>query len=204
MAFIQQELDRGLEIWGNRVNWPEDLHNGFYRELERVNGIGLFTTDWWEVILGHLTEWHATRGVAGNILSERAVARFEQLRSIWDKDIAPCLKENLDISSVEWLRIETFYMKISKIKNVNSPVFGSKMCHFLAPKIFPVIDRELMGLPFEDYEEYYIKGQQEWMETAEGLRDDLVGMLRDRIPDMIEHYPVKCKIIELCYIGRNR
>ena len=51
-------------------------------------------------------------------------------------------------------RVNPFINVIHEIKNVNSPVFTSKFCHFISPKRFPVIDRKAMGLPFGNYIEY--------------------------------------------------
>lgn len=64
-----------------------------------------------------------------------------------------------DIAQVQWAQVAAFVKIVSEIKNVASPVFTSKFCHFLAPRIFPFIDNATMGNPFFSYEAYYQTAQ---------------------------------------------
>jgi hypothetical protein len=120
----------------------------------------------------------------------------------WDETVA--LNLNNDIANVEWQQIATFPALVAEIKDVKSPVFTSKFCHLLAPRIFPVVDNAAMGNPFPTYKCYYISGRDEWLETDPATQQALEARLTEQIDvPLVENYPTKCKLIELCLIGRH-
>jgi hypothetical protein len=51
---------------------------------------------------------------------------------------APFLDQ--DITAVSWDDVKAFPDEVARIKQVRSPVFTSKFCHFLLPRVYPVID----------------------------------------------------------------
>ncbi len=202
MSFHPDELNQGIEYW-RRINWTQDFHNEFYQHIAHIRAQGLFNQEWWDAFLPILRQWRATRPRSSEFLTERAQARFEDLNIIWNQNIAPLL--GLDIEAIEWINIARFVLLVGEIKNVQSPVFVSKLCHFLAPHIFPVIDNKAMGKPFDSYEEYYNAGRQEWHETDHDTRGALLEIITNEIgADMMPDYPLKSKVIELCFIGRNQ
>lgn len=90
-------------------------------------------------------------------------------------------------------------------------MFTSKLCHFLVPCIFPVVDNEAMGNPFSTYREYFLAGQTEWIATDARTQDRLIKILKDAVGEgrtskahddsLFDRFPIKCKLIELCTIG---
>jgi len=110
-----------------------------------------------------------------------------------------------DITSLEWSRVSAFPALVSEIKNVASPVFTSKFCHFLAPAIFPVVDNAAMGNPFPTYEACFTTFRAEWLSTDEITRQALVFRLAELIDaPLADGYPIKNKIVEICLIGRKQ
>jgi hypothetical protein len=69
----------------------------------------------------------------------------------------------------------------AEIKDVTSPVFTSKFCHFLAPRIFPIVDNLPMGNPFPTYEAYFTAGRAEWLSTDSTTQDALIGLLTNEV-----------------------
>lgn len=204
MSFHLEELNQGIAYWKN-TKWPQDFHNQFYQEIAAIRQAhGLFNQGWWDAFLPILRQWRATRPRSSEYLTERAQDRFGDLNNIWNQDIVPVIEK--DIETIEWKTIDRFVRLVAEIKNVQSPVWESKLCHFLAPHIFPVIDNVAMGKSFEWYEEYFETRRNEWNESDDNTRNVLTNRISDEIGHntITPNYPVKSKIIELCFIGRNQ
>jgi hypothetical protein len=206
MPLTIDTLRRGIWYWREkRPNWNQDFHNAFYRDtLPSVlpNG-GTFDEEWWNRMWKLLQDWSATRRGGGRkLMTQRALDRFACLGDAWIAAIVPRLGG--DIESVEWREIAAFPFVVAQIKKVRSPVFTSKFCHFLAPRIFPVVDNAAMGNPYSTYEEYFEAAKIEWRDTPEDTRDELAVLLRSEIgATLFSDFPMKCKLIELCLIGRS-
>lgn len=203
MSFTKIEFDKGIEYWKKQVpRWPADYHNEFYKKLSNSGLTGQFNKDWWEFIWPYIRSWYAYRGKTKLYLTEHYYERMIKLQEVWDKDIKPL--QDQDISLVKWETIEEFTSIVAEIKNSSTPVFTSKVCHFLAPQIFPVTDNKASGLPNKTYKEYFYVVQNEWAETDRITQDELIKMMKDIIGvDIFNNYPIKCKIIDICLIGRN-
>jgi hypothetical protein len=167
-----------------------------------IHANGVFTQAWWDQFLPILHGWGATRPRAHAYLTSRAQDRFQALERAWVRSVAPHI-DNSDISGVEWHQVASFRTLVAEIKNVRSPVFPAKFCHFLAPRIFPVVDNTAMGNPYRTYESYFTTAREEWFGTGAAVHDELVTLLRHEIrAPLFSDYPMKCKVIELCLIGR--
>lgn len=201
MPFAIEELQNGITYWQG-TSWPQDFHNQFYQDLPQVQNNFVFNNEWWNQFIPILRSWLATRPLSSVYLTTRVQDRFQNLNDLWANNIAQIL--GADIQDLEWVEIEAFAHCVAEIKNVSSPVFTSKFCHFLAPRIFPVIDNKAMGNRFETYKEYYNAGRDEWLQTNPETRKSLVDLLHRHIDGpLFGGYPTKCKIIELCFIGRH-
>jgi hypothetical protein len=55
----------------------------------------------------------------------------------------------------------------AEIKPVLSPVFASKLCHFLCPSIFPVFDNTLVKTGKIGYREYWTECENWWEEAPQ-------------------------------------
>ena len=203
MPLRVNELDAGINYWRNETSWPPDYHNAFYRRMrDDINLNYTFDQVWWQKFRRELHRWRATRPKSYAYLTERFEANREALQSAWNLHISANLKK--DIENMNWQDICEFPAIVSQIKGVVPPVFTSKFCHFLAPSIFPVIDNEAMGMPFDSYEEYYNFARDEWRQTNARTQVQLVDHIIIAIgrEQLFEGYPLKCKVIELCLIGR--
>jgi hypothetical protein len=195
------ELQRGVTYWRD-TGWPRDFHNAFYRDMADTNPHGAFDDSWWAVFLPVLRAWRATRPRGSVFLTARAKARFSALTQTWALTVEPNLGH--DIASLEWSQVSTFPMLVGEIKDVASPVFASKFCHFLAPAIFPVVDNAAMGNSFPTYQACFTAYKAEWSSTDEVTRQALVSRLAHLInAPLADGYPTKNKVVELCLIGRN-
>ncbi|MBI2822704.1 MAG: hypothetical protein HYX74_10810 [Acidobacteria bacterium] len=198
MPLTTEQLKQGISYWRG-ANWPKDFHNEFYRKMAAVSTNGGFNQEWWVAFSRVLRSWKATRPRGHAFLSSRVQARFEALTKIWQDVVAPHLDN--DIGGLEWYQIGAFPSLVGEIKDVASPVFSSKFCHFLAPRIFPVVDNAAMGNPFRTYEAYFTTGRAEWLGTDPAIQDELVGLLTDEVAaPLFGGFPVKCKLI----VGKYR
>jgi hypothetical protein len=199
-----QEFHVGVTYW-RTTPWPPDFHNNFYGRMAESNPNGNFDKLWWHVFLKELKSWRATRGKGktDEYLTARAQARFAALGRAWSTGCVPSL--NNDISDVRWDQVAAFPETVAQIKDVRSPVFTSKFCHFLLPQIFPVVDNRAMGNRFPTYESYFKFVQTEWSSTSEVTRA-LLGAILDGLigAGKISMYPTTNKLVELCLIGRHQ
>jgi hypothetical protein len=201
VSLTSAEMERGITYW-LATTWPRDFHNGFYRIMADANPHGSFNAAWWADFLPMLRQWRATRPRGSAFLTSRARERFSAMARAW----ALTVELNLggDIASLEWSRVSAFPALVTEIKNVASPVFTSKFCHFLAPAIFPLVDNAAMGNPFPTYEACFAAYRAEWLATEEAILQALVSRLAHLIDaPLADGYPTKNKVMELCLIGRN-
>lgn len=205
MPLTIDELKLGIEYWQESTNWPRDYHAAWYQTclpaIQPTNGV--FDRRWWDRCWPVLQHWRATRRGGGRaLMTRRAEERFDALRTAWSEAVAPHLSQ--DIAELEWHQIERLPIIAAQIKNVGSPVFSSKLCHFLAPNIFPVVDNKAMGNPFRSYQDYFTTGRSEWFQTDHVTQRSLVEVLTLSVGRPLPAvFPLKCKLIELCMIGRK-
>lgn len=201
MSLTTGDLDRGITCWLSETNWDRDFHNGFYASMARANPHGAFSDDWWAEFLPVLRAWRATRPRASSVLTTQARERFGALSHAWAKSVTPHLHQHT--SNVAWESVAPFPTLVAEIKGVASPVFASKFCHFLAPRLFPLVDNAAMGNPYLTYEDCYRAYQSEWVATPRHTREELVFRLAGRIGSApCEGFPFENKVTELCMIGR--
>lgn len=210
--FTLNALKGGCKHWQTELTkrkWPCDFHSAFYGDLRAIHERGMFTPAWWAEIIFHLRKWNALRTSTGGLtnaeVQKRAIRASKKLRA----ELARLhgIKDIAD-SDATWNKCQPFFTVAFGIKQTttNSPVFASKLCHFVAPRIFPVIDNEIMG-GTPDYGEYwqYIRGR--WLATPKAARREMDDYLRKQIKNAggtaIKEYPFPCKIAELCLIGER-
>jgi hypothetical protein len=103
--------------------------------------------------------------------------------------------------------VEAFPNEVAGIKPTKapSPVFTSKFCHFLLPRIFPVVDNAAVGGGWRTYGAYYKFVQNEWHETDAAARGDLIAALKNEIGQnrIFSEFPMITTIVELRLIGRR-
>ena len=84
----------------------------------------------------------------------------------------------------------------------HSPVFASKLGHFIFPKVFIVMDR--LGTEVMPYDYYWQGMTNEWNLFAD--KQTAIALLKDEIEknasrDVHPYYPFETKIMELCHVG---
>ena len=202
MALSIDQLQNGISYW-RTTRWPQDFHNDFYEHaLAAVRVDGEFTLEWWGRFIRILHNWRATRPYSFAFLTAQAQARFPAMTQRWSVEVAPYL--STDIAELEWNQIGVFPALIAEIKPLKtaSPVFTSKFCHFLAPRIFPVVDNTAMRNSFRTYEEYFTRAREEWLGTDAAIRDEMISILTREVgKPLFVGFPMKCKLVELCLIG---
>lgn len=202
MIVSLENLRLGIEWWERQKSaWGTDYVNGEYYEMYSVREGGI-TEVWWDSTVKRLWAWKAIRGPKPPNkrieIRARGLVRLSTIESEYRK-----LSSNLSIEptfiNAKWEDVSPLFQCASEIKP-RSQVFASKMCHFLFPNLFMVIDNLATGV-FE-YEFYWRGMQGEWSrfvqksEAKEILRKAIKG---DKV--IHERYPFETKVLELCHIG---
>lgn len=200
-----RELADGVSFRRSR-RWAPDLGNAEYEKWARENLNGNFTLAWWQQYqLPRLRRWRAIRPYAGADLTPRFAQSATALSAAWQVACAPYLER--DITSVSWQQVMAFPNEVAKIKPTKapSPVFTSKFCHFLLPRVFPVVDNEAVGGGWSTYQAYFRYVQYEWNTTDASTRADLITALTEATgsTQLYSGYPIVTKIVELRLIGRS-
>lgn len=202
-----RELEDGIRFWGTRPKWPSDLHNRFYRRRAQVND-GEFSDEWWEQTLSDLQAWIATRRARHADLTARFRRHRSDLRQAWASVVEP--HRGGDITTVTWEQVRGLPAVGALIKPTvsSSGVFPSKLSHFIAPALFPVMDQTALPDGHNGYGAYFDLVQRTWATTSAADR----AVLRERVTDEIRKaghggpvagYPFVNKIVELRLIGRH-
>jgi hypothetical protein len=194
----QANLDAGIQVW-LKLKWPCDFHNQRYKDLEQFMVKGL-NGEWWQKIVDVLCEWKAIRPLSKAAIYQRGLGYLNQLCTEYNRILLVKQEQELDLGTASWDMLSGLYIVASSIKNVSSPVFGSKLCHFIIPNAFPVIDNYVIGIGKIVYQDYWSFCSTQWRSCD--FEQGLIQRLRQEIVDEVaEHYPWSTKITELCIIG---
>ncbi len=197
LAFDSFLLEKGIERFKEKSGWEKDLRSCFYRKRVREQKSGKPLDG--GVLCCKLHEWSALRrshpGLCG-----RWESKFGDLECEYRKILR--LKKP-SIESCEWNSVKKLFYIAHAIKGVDSAVFASKLCHFILPSVFTVVDNEVMRLYLnkEQYGQYWKFCQNRWkacdQKTLIKRMQDVVG------GDWFADYPFATKIAELCVMGRR-
>lgn len=197
-------LEAGIDRWwADKPSWPRDFHNQFYQELYNLQATGLDIT-WWAVVVDHLASWRAIRPLKKSEIHRRGADQLVNLQKEYDKLWRMTSKSNsIGLHNTFWHEVSPLYQIAFAIKGVNSPVFASKLCHFILPELFPVIDQEVVGVNASTYETYWRYCKEEWDQCQ--VKGSLIERLSTAIGGVPTlNYPFSTKIVELCLIGYRR
>jgi hypothetical protein len=192
----------GIKYWYEKKSkWPSDFHNQFYLDLATLREDGI-TEQWWRSILPHLRGWKAIRPLPTQTIMIRGLSHLETLSNEYEKLRKHIEHSESTFATLRWEDVAGLYEVAHSIKGVKPPVFGSKLCHFLIPEAFPVIDGDAVGIRGYDYMQYWQYCQEKWEACDE--KESLIDRLRVAINDPVSDiYPWGPKITEICLIGQR-
>ena len=201
MIVSLDNLNAGIEWWRSK-DWPKDFLNSDYYDIYRVRDAGV-TEQWWTATVGRLGKWHAYRGsIPPNTkadITQRGLQRLNAFTSgyadlLASSTIEPC------VDSLCWADVASLYTLALEIKS--SHVFAGKLCHFLFPKLFIVMDNRATQV--SEYELYWRGMKDAWYDfpAKSEARNLLTSSIESDKP-LHPLYPVETKIMELSHIGHK-
>jgi hypothetical protein len=190
-------LQAGIRVFKARKNWPDDFHAGLYVRQAKLLTSG-FTEQWWSETVDDLGRWLATRPLSKADIHKRGLEALSRLRSACDW--LPPL--GTDFGEIGWSALSRLFEVACSIKPTLSPVFPSKLCHFIRPDLYVVVDRAVVGL-LGPYPDSWAACSRAWRH-ARPIHDNLRGLLAtSSTASLPPTYPFATKITELCVIGAN-
>ncbi len=202
MIINLDNLRAGLD-WQRENSWEKDILNALYYDIYSVRSSGV-TLEWWTATVDRLIKWNAHRpNINRTEIAKRGEARLEAIADQYGR-LAKSTTEPT-ITDVDWEDLAPFFEIASEIKPVKngSPVFPSKMCHFLFPKLFIPMDNTATGIA-DHYGKWWQDMKAEWIGYKD--KEEAKKILKEAIisdKPLLCWYPLETKIIEISQIGRN-
>lgn len=191
-------LQQGIHWWQSESNWDRDFHNHFYERMYRLGSVNRSS---WYTIVDELASWSALRPVPKDEIIKNGFQAIDKIDALIRQLMHNHDLGTTDFSQVDWDEILPIFQTANAIKNSSTPMFGSKLCHFILPKLFPVFDSfvgEKVGT--NDYRTYWEKSREGWKNCTE--KNVLAGVLQREIGNSVfRNYPWATKITELCCHG---
>lgn len=189
-----------------RRRWPgeSDFHNGLYAELEARRQAGRLT---WDRMVAELSAWKALRtpipGHDKYWYLQHGEQAFDRMLVVANGIRAAHGGQDPDLLETTLGELMALFETARAIKGTSSPMFASKLCHFLMSRAFPVADQAALGIGTEDYWHYWQRCADGWRASVE--REVLRAQLRQAMGvTPCPCYPWAAKITELCQIGSRR
>ena len=201
-----KNLMNGISVWKTKkAHWDSDFHNELYREIYEFKEKG-FDKEFLIFLIDKLALWKATRGSSKSDLLKRGLEKLDSLSYYSNSLIAKYPNVFSDISMYSWNEVEPLFKSAMYIKKTisKSPVFASKLCHFILPNIFMVTDNKVIGAASnpDEYQNYWEYCRQGWAMCNN--KNELIAILENEIEQKVFFkYPFLTKIIELCIIGSS-
>ena len=194
-------LERGVAEFRRRWPTEDDLHASLYEELAELTASGLDRSSW-EQLVDVLSDWRALRPCTKVQIVGAGQPRLPELerlrRALVSKARSPA---KLDLGQLDSAHVFELFREAERIKPTKSgsPMFASKLCHFLAPGAYVVCDGVATSV-VPSYDAYWNACADAWRTCDR--RDELKRMLaRETGRSPGDAYPWGAKIAELCCIG---
>lgn len=212
--FTMDDLENGIAIWERKAitaEWPRDFHNAMYVIDDMRRCEEPFSQRWWiDFVMPRVGTWRAYRPATKADIERWAFECLSEMKASYETCVAPFVDTPFD--QLRWEDVAAFTEVVARAKrNVYggvqaSPVFRSKVCHWIAPRLFPVADQEVLGIN-SPYEIYWKEVQKAWAAIPLEIRETMIARLSEEIRRNSRHavadnYPFEVKIVELCRIGR--
>lgn len=188
-------LEEGIRKFKSRPNWDRDFHNSLYKKLYTARQRG-FNSEYLDVLLYWLWDWAALRPRTKEFLKARGMERMPHIEAEYKKILASHGNKEPDLAEAKWEELENLFSLAQEIKNIDSPVFASKMCHFILPGCYFPVDGQFTGLG-QPYKSRWLKAQRAWSDCSD--KGNLIELLKKEIGEgVIAEYPWATKITEMC------
>ena len=204
MIITLDNLRAGIDWFRNR--WGNDLLNGEYHDIYNALSGGI-TDQWWRTTVARLWAWKAIRSpIHPNTKAAIMAAgqqRLPEIAEYFSRFGTSTTFNQPSIADLAWEDAQEIFAVAYSIKPGSSvipgsPVFASKFCHFVFPKVFTVMDDTATGI-FE-YEFYWRGMKDEWSRFPE--KEEAIDILQRTVGELLHPcYPVETKIMELSRIG---
>jgi hypothetical protein len=200
MIISIDNLRAGLHWWQEGA-WSKDILNAEYYAIYDARAKGI-TELWWTATVDRLGQWRAYRGPTPPNTRAAITARGASCLSEIGTYYAGLLKASAiepGIADLCWEDVAPLFALVSGIKP-KSPVFAGKMCHFVFPRVFIVMDN--LATSVFDYEFYWRGMRDEWRRFKE--RAEATKLLTEAIKSdkpLHTFCPFETKIMEVCHIG---
>ena len=196
---LRQGIARVLKYQAKKGKVPWDFHNSLYARHEEYRRRGL-DHEFWDVLVDDLWSWHAIRGRTKHTkagIREEGLQRFSMLKECFTRLIGNSGVELPSIDSVRWDDAKPLFDVARKIKDATSPMFASKLCHFLVPSIYFITDGTLVKRGWKDYPTYWKDCRSAWLcrHDDQALQDELK---KEIAVAPCDSFPWATKITELC------
>ncbi len=197
-------LQIGMQWWAHeKPRWGPDFLHGFYEDLYRRRPPNL-DEEWWTWTVQLLSEWRAIRSSKPPNTKEEITKRgLERLAAIneYYHAIRQRSEGEPSLADMNWEALAPLFDVLCQIKGVKSPVFPSKLGHFLFPRTFIVIDNEATAV--FPYEFMWRMLQTAWrgFREKDQAKEMLSAEIRKHAPRIHRDYPFETKIPELWLIG---
>lgn len=197
----------GIQWWvKTKPDWRTDFLNSFYEGLyaarpDELNEI------WWSASVNRLAEWRAIRSPKPHNTKQEIFDRGSVSLATWNQRYQHMKRRagnhEPSLENMEWADVAPLFNDLCEIKLSRSPVFASKLGHFMLPRTFIVLDNEATGLA--PYEVAWRGLKAAWHEFEEKKEASVLLEQQIRKPGCSVHadYPFETKIAEMWLIGYN-
>ncbi len=191
----ETNLYEGIRKFKSNPKWDRDFHNSLYKKLLAAKQRG-FNAEYLDVLLYWLWDWAALRPRTKEFLKAKGMERMPHIESEYRSIVASHGDKEPDLAEVNWEELEKLFSLAKEIKGIESPVFASKMCHFILPGCYFPVDGQFTGLE-QPYKSRWIQAQQAWVNCLE--KNLMIDLLKKEIGEKVmSEYPWATKITELC------
>lgn len=161
-----EHLQAGLMAWKGRLHWSCDFHNAMYAALDDAKHAESSLTTWWAVAFIRLGEWKALRtsrpGMGRNWIRERGFAQLGEIRDRYEAMLQAHGGVEPDLAQVRFEELEPLLELAREVKDAQSWMFSSKLCHFLLPSAVVVTDGRVTPTLGASYRDYWLRCQEGW------------------------------------------
>jgi hypothetical protein len=164
---------------------------------------GLTGGTWLDWATEELARWRAWRPMSKADGKDNLRECASDLQDQVDAILQRCGQAEPTFETVEWRHLSGLFAIAFSIKSTasHSPVFASKLCHFIFPAAFPVVDGELLG-GAASYPVYWHGCRGLWLECEE--KDALKRVVAEEIGiNLLDDFPWATKTVEWCLIGER-